>query len=91
MRRFLGYDEKSNCSIGEIVMLKGFFIVIRENDLNLRIVQLQRLAPSRRFGPRGGQRTTSLIGPKTLVGAEQGACAFLIWRGTDEESKGVYF
>lgn len=26
MRRFLGYDEKSNYSIGEIVMLKEFFI-----------------------------------------------------------------
>ena len=45
MRRFLGYDEKSNYSIGEIVMLKEFFIVIREINLNLRIGQLQRLAP----------------------------------------------
>ena len=45
MRRFLGYDEKSNYSIGEIVMLKGFFIEIREINLNLRIGQLQCLAP----------------------------------------------
>jgi hypothetical protein len=45
MRRFLGYDEKSNYLIGEIVMLKEFFIVIREINMNLRIGQLQRLAP----------------------------------------------
>lgn len=45
MRRFLGYDEKSNYSIGEIVMLKEFFIEIREINLNVRIGQLQRLDP----------------------------------------------